>query len=151
MRTEFPFGYPGEIKWSPDGTKLAVSTYDVERTRHESYVVDPATGVATHLLSGCVIVWSHDSRFLAVHGEPDPGISIVDVMTGEQGKVSRGQQRHSVGVEAVATQREAMEVTQMKRQSVSRAGSPSSRQAMLGLTLLGGGGARRPVASATKR
>lgn len=91
VRTEFPYGYPGEMKWSPDGTKLAVSSYDVERTRHESYVVDPATGVATHLLSGCVIVWSYDSRFLAVHGEPDPGISIVDVMTGEQAKISRGR------------------------------------------------------------
>jgi WD40 repeat protein len=89
VRTEFPHGYPGEIKWSPDGTKIAVSTYDVDRTRHESYVVDPDTGEAKQLLSGCVIVWSHDSRFLAVHGEPDPSISVVDVTTGAQAKVSR--------------------------------------------------------------
>ena len=88
VRTEFPHGYPGEIKWSPDGARLAVSTYDVDRTRHESYVVDPNTGEATHLLSGCVIIWSHDGRFLAVHGEPDPGISVVDVATGEQAKIS---------------------------------------------------------------
>jgi Tol biopolymer transport system component len=86
--SEFPHGYPGEIEWSPDGTRLAVSTYDPARTRHESYVVDPATGGATHLLSGCIIVWSHASRFLAVHGDPNPGISIVDVETGVQGKLT---------------------------------------------------------------
>jgi WD40-like Beta Propeller Repeat len=80
-RTEFPDGYPGEIKWSPDGTTLAVSTYNIERTHHESYVVDPDTGVAQHVVSGCVIVWSADSRFLAIHGEREPGITIADVVT----------------------------------------------------------------------
>ena len=90
-RTEFPFGYPGEIKWSPDGGLLAISTYDPDRTRHESYVVDPVTGSATHLARGCIIVWSPDSRFLAVHGEPEPGISIVDVATGAQGKLTQSK------------------------------------------------------------
>ena len=86
--TEFPNGYPGEIEWSPDGTLVAVSSYDPDRTRHETFVVDPASGEASHLLNGCILVWSPDSRFLAVHGEPDPGISLVDVHTGETGKLT---------------------------------------------------------------
>ena len=82
VRSEFPSGYPGEIRWSPDGTQIAVSTYDVERTHHETWVVDPMTGTGTHLMDGCVIVWSPDSRLLAVHGEDIPGIAIIDVATG---------------------------------------------------------------------
>jgi hypothetical protein len=81
-KTEFPSGYPGEMRWSPDGTQLAVSTYDVERTHHETWVVDPATGQGKHLMDGCIIVWSPDSRFLAVHGEDVPGIAIVEVAAG---------------------------------------------------------------------
>ena len=80
-RTEFPDGYPGEIKWSPDGTKLAVSSYNLPRTHHESFVVDPETGVARDILSGCVIIWSPDSQFLAIHGEREPGVAIANVVT----------------------------------------------------------------------
>jgi Tol biopolymer transport system component len=83
-KTEFSDGYPGEIKWSPDGTLIAVSTYNIPRTHHESYVVDPATGAARDVMSGCVIVWSPDSRFLAVHGEKEPGVAIADVDTLER-------------------------------------------------------------------
>jgi len=81
-RTEFPSGYPGEIKWSPDGAMLAVSTYDAERTHHETWVVEPDTGAGTHLMDGCIIVWSPDSRFLAVHGEDVHGIALIDVISG---------------------------------------------------------------------
>lgn len=81
-RTEFPSGYPGEIKWSPDGATLAVSTYDAERTHHETWVVDPDTGAGTHLMDGCIIVWSPDSRFLAVHGEDVKGIALINVVSG---------------------------------------------------------------------
>jgi Tol biopolymer transport system component len=91
-RTDFPDGYPGEIKWSPDGTLLAVSSYNIPRTHHESYVVDPKTGVARDVLSGCVIVWSPDSRFLAIHGEKEPGVAIADVATLEHAQLT-----HRVG------------------------------------------------------
>lgn len=90
LRTEFPEGYPGEIKWSPDGARIAVSAYNVPRTHHESYVVDPETGVATDVLSGCVIVWSPDSRFLAIHGEKVPGVAIADVVTLEHAQLTHG-------------------------------------------------------------
>jgi Tol biopolymer transport system component len=79
---EFASGYPGEIKWSPDGATLAVSTYDGERTHHETWIIDPRTGAGTHLMDGCIIVWSPDSRFLAVHGEDIPGIAIVEAASG---------------------------------------------------------------------
>jgi Tol biopolymer transport system component len=90
--TEFADGYPGEIKWSPDGALLAVSTYNIPRTHHESYVVDPATGLARDVLSGCVIVWSPDSRFLAIHGEVVPGVAIADVHT-----LAHAQLTHTIG------------------------------------------------------
>jgi hypothetical protein len=88
VRTEFTNGYPGEIRWNADATLIAVSTYDTLRTHHETHVVDPATGVSRHLLNGCVIVWSPDGRFLAVHGEDVPGIAIVDAVTGEHGQLT---------------------------------------------------------------
>lgn len=90
--TQFADGYPGEIKWSPDGTLLAVSSYNIPRTHHESYVVDPATGIARDVLSGCVIVWSPDSRYLAIHGEREPGVAIAGVAT-----LQHVQLTHTVG------------------------------------------------------
>jgi Tol biopolymer transport system component len=86
----FSEGYAGEILWSPDRMRLAVSTYDPERTRHEIYIVDPATGAARYLASGCHIVWSPDGRFLAYRGEATQGIGIVDVESGAVGHVTSG-------------------------------------------------------------
>jgi Tol biopolymer transport system component len=86
--SRFAEGYPGEIKWSADGTVLAVSTYDVDRTRHEVYVVDPETGEGRHLMDGCLLVWSPDGRFLAAHAERLPGIAIVDVASGAHGHLT---------------------------------------------------------------
>jgi Tol biopolymer transport system component len=83
VRTEFVEGYAGEVRWSPDGSQVAVSTYSEDRSRHESYLVDPATGVATHLVAGCVIIWSPDGAFLAIHAEQDDRIVIVDAVTRE--------------------------------------------------------------------
>jgi hypothetical protein len=86
--TELPNGYPGEIQWNTDDSLVAVSSYDIERTHHETWVVDPGTGIGTHLMNGCVIVWSPDGRFLAVHGEDVAGVAIVDVRTGERGQLT---------------------------------------------------------------
>jgi hypothetical protein len=80
--TSFPAGYPGEMRWNAAGTQVAVSTYDPERTHHETWAVDAATGAGVHLMDGCIIVWSPDDRFLAVHGEDIVGIAIVDVVSG---------------------------------------------------------------------
>lgn len=78
---DFAEGYPGEIKWTADSAQIAVSTYDPERTRHEVYVIDPATGVSRNIISGCIIVWSPDGRFIALHKEREHGIVVVDVRT----------------------------------------------------------------------
>jgi Tol biopolymer transport system component len=86
--TQFPSGYPGEIRWSADSTKIAVSTYDIERTHHETWVVDPTTGEGRHLMDGCVIVWSPDGRFLAVHGEDVKGITIINVETADRAQLT---------------------------------------------------------------
>lgn len=86
--TEFNEGYPGEIAWSPDGSKLGVSTYDAARTSHEVYTVDPATGMATHVAQGCIIIWSPDGRFLAAHSSEEHGIVIVDTVTLLKGRLT---------------------------------------------------------------
>jgi hypothetical protein len=88
VRTDFPSGYPGEIRWTADSTRIAVSTYDVERTHHETWVVDPSTGVGRHLMDGCVIVWSPNGRFLAVHAEDADGITIIDADSGARGQLT---------------------------------------------------------------
>ena len=82
-RTDFADGYPGEIVWTRDGRGLGVSTYDPERRHHGAYVVDPSTDAARYLLSGCHLVWSPDGRFLAMKGEHDRGVGIVDVTSGD--------------------------------------------------------------------
>jgi hypothetical protein len=86
--SHFPSGYPGEIRWSTDSKQIAVSTYDIERTHHETWVVDPDTGAGRHLMDGCVIVWSPDGGFLAVHGEDIPGIAIINVDTAERAQLT---------------------------------------------------------------
>jgi hypothetical protein len=89
LRTDFSDGYPGEIVWTADGKGLAVSTYDPERRHHGAYVVDPATGAARWLVSGCHLVWSPDGRFLALKGEHDKGVGIVDVASGDHAQLTR--------------------------------------------------------------
>jgi hypothetical protein len=86
--TRLPNGYPGEIRWSSDSARIAVSTYDIERTHHETWVVDPTTGAGRHVMDGCVIVWSPGGRFLAVHGEDVAGITIINADTGERGQLT---------------------------------------------------------------
>jgi len=80
MRHYFDEGYAGELRWSPDGETLAISTYSPDRSRHEVYLLTPALGGAPrHLLDGCLIVWSPDSRFMAVKREPGHanGVAVI--------------------------------------------------------------------------
>jgi dipeptidyl aminopeptidase/acylaminoacyl peptidase len=81
----FEEGYAGELAWSPDGTQLAISTYSLDRTQHEVYVMDISAGSAPrHLLDGCKIVWSPDGQFVAVKREPHDatGVAAIRVETG---------------------------------------------------------------------
>jgi hypothetical protein len=52
-------------------------------------VVNPATGAARHVISGCIIVWSPDGRFMAVHKDHEHGIVVADVRTGAYGFLTR--------------------------------------------------------------
>jgi hypothetical protein len=81
VRPVLPPGILGEMAWSPDGAAIAVSVC-FDRTHHETWIVDPATGLQHRLIDGSGIVWSPDSRFLAVRGEDRPGIAIIEVATG---------------------------------------------------------------------
>lgn len=64
-------GYVGELAWSPDGAKLAISTYSMDRLNHSVLVADPSGGgEAALLLDGCHVTWSPDSGYLAVHRDP---------------------------------------------------------------------------------
>jgi hypothetical protein len=87
---DFEEGYAGELVWSPTANRLAISTYSLDRLRHEVYVVDPAADDAPrHLLSGCRIVWSPDGGFLAAKSEPHTfGAAAVNVETGHQWQLS---------------------------------------------------------------
>jgi dipeptidyl aminopeptidase/acylaminoacyl peptidase len=76
----FDEGYAGELAWSPDGMRLAISTYSLDRKQHEVYVLDVAAGEAPrHLLDGCKIVWSPDGNFIAVKREPHDATGIAAI------------------------------------------------------------------------
>jgi Tol biopolymer transport system component len=72
-------GYVGELAWSPDGSKLAISTYTIDRLSHSVLITDPGDGYAPRLLDGCHVTWSPDSAYLAVHRDPgaEPGAWVV--------------------------------------------------------------------------
>jgi len=77
-------GYAGEMKWSPDGSQLAISTYSVDRTRHNVYLLESLTATELRfMIDGCVVFWSPDGRFLVNHREPRTGgIAAVRVSDG---------------------------------------------------------------------
>jgi hypothetical protein len=84
MRGTFAAGYPREVAWSPDGTMIAVATYDDAAERYETWIVDAATAEQRYLLDGCRVVWSPDSHFVAVRGKDQPGIAIIEIATGRR-------------------------------------------------------------------
>jgi dipeptidyl aminopeptidase/acylaminoacyl peptidase len=88
IEVAFPAGRPNNIVWSPDGAMIAVETYDPTRDHYEAWIVDPATGGQRYILNGCRLVWSPDSRFLAVRARDRPGIAIIEVATGERMQVT---------------------------------------------------------------
>jgi Tol biopolymer transport system component len=75
-------GWAGELAWSPDGRFLAISTYAENRTDHTLLILDTLVNdPPRQLAKGCVLVWSPDSRHVALHGEPvtQPGLWIISV------------------------------------------------------------------------
>jgi len=80
-------GYAGELKWSPDGSKLAISTYAPNRVWHEVFVLgmDRLQDGPRFLLDGCEIVWSPDGLFVAVKREASraQAMAAIRVDTGD--------------------------------------------------------------------
>lgn len=74
-------GFIGELAWSAEGDRLAISTYSEDRHDHTVYILDPAGGAPVRLIDGCHIVWSPDSRHLVVRRDPQrsPGVWVVPV------------------------------------------------------------------------
>lgn len=71
-------GYAGEMKWSPDGGRLAVSTYSLDRKQHNVYLLESLeSNRLRFLIDGCLIFWSPDGRFLANHREPRNGSGMA--------------------------------------------------------------------------
>jgi hypothetical protein len=48
-------GYVGELSWSPDGSRLAISTYELERTNHTVLLLDVETHWLRRLIGGCIV------------------------------------------------------------------------------------------------
>jgi hypothetical protein len=63
-------GYVGELAWAPDGSKLGISTYSIDRLNHTVLVADAYSGLVQQLSDGCHVTWSPDSAFIAVHRDP---------------------------------------------------------------------------------
>lgn len=80
-------GYAGELKWSPDGSQLAISTYAPNRVWHEVFVLamDNLQAAPRFLLDGCEIVWSPDGEFVAVKREASraQALAAIRVDTGD--------------------------------------------------------------------
>lgn len=77
----FRDGFVGELAWSPDGRLLAVSSYSEDGRDHIVYLLEPESGRLTRSIDGCAIVWSPDSRYLALHRDPhrEPGLWVLSV------------------------------------------------------------------------
>ena len=69
-------GYVGELAWAPDSSRLAISTYEIDRSDHTVLIYNPTTTVVRHLIDGCAIVWAPDAAFLAIHREPNVATGV---------------------------------------------------------------------------
>ena len=89
-------GFVGELAWSPDGEHVAISSYSRDGRDHTVYVVAADGAELTKLVDGCLIVWSPDSRYLAVHRDPyyEPGLWVFSI---------DGLERHQLSDEVGAT------------------------------------------------
>ncbi|MCH7512321.1 MAG: PD40 domain-containing protein [Chloroflexi bacterium] len=89
-------GFVGELAWSPDGEHVAISSYSRDGKDHTVYVVAVDGDEMTKLVDGCLIVWSPDSRYLAVHRDPyyEPGLWVFSI---------DGLERHQLSDEVGAT------------------------------------------------
>ena len=89
-------GFVGELAWSPDGEHVAISSYSRDGKDHTVYVVAADGDEMTKLVDGCLIVWSPDSRYLAVHRDPyyEPGLWVFSI---------DGLERHQLSDEVGAT------------------------------------------------
>jgi len=99
----------GSLAWSPDGSMLAFTTFDLDRMHERLSVMSP-TGAERRVIckectgtfwvapedeicvdGGCPkaapfadrLTWSPDGRWLAAPSTPDGGLAIVEVATGE--------------------------------------------------------------------
>lgn len=74
-------GFVGELVWSPDGKNVAISSYSRDGKDHTVYIADAAGGGIGRLVDGCLIVWSPDSQYLAVHRDPyyEPGLWLFSI------------------------------------------------------------------------
>jgi hypothetical protein len=77
-------GYAGEMKWSPDGSQLAISTYSLDRKEHNVYLLGSLRSNELRFLNdGCLIFWSPDGRFIVAKREPhDLGVAAIRVSDG---------------------------------------------------------------------
>ena len=79
-------GYVGELAWSPDGSKLAISTYSLDRTEHSVLIASGGSMWTNRLVDGCHITWSPDSGYVAVHRDPGAEAGAWVVSTANSGE-----------------------------------------------------------------
>ena len=56
--------------------RLAISTYEIDRSNHTVLLFDPQRMSVSRLIDGCAIVWAPDAAFLAIHREPSVASGI---------------------------------------------------------------------------
>jgi hypothetical protein len=77
-------GYAGEMKWSPDGSQMVLSTYSLDRKEHNLYLLESLSSEELRFLGdGCLVFWSPGGRFVVAKREPhDLGVGAIRVDDG---------------------------------------------------------------------